>query len=78
MHQMSSQEGWVDIDQVATHLRVNKESVYRWIDEKQFPAHRVGRLFRFKLSEVDAWVVTGGGDDAARQKRKRKSKNRKR
>lgn len=61
MHVMSSEERWVDIEQVATHLGVNRESIYRWIEEKDFPAHRVGRLYRFKLSEVDAWVVKGGG-----------------
>lgn len=60
MHVMSSDERWVDIEEVAKHLDVNKDSVYRWIEEKAFPAHRVGRLFRFKLSEVDAWVVKGG------------------
>lgn len=47
---------------MAAHLGVNKESIYRWIEEKELPAHRVGRLYRFKLSEVDAWVVKGGGD----------------
>ena len=27
------------------------------------PAHRVGRLWKFKLSEVDDWVRAGGADD---------------
>jgi excisionase family DNA binding protein len=71
MHEMSSEEGWVDIEQVAAHLRVNKESVYRWIEEKSFPAHRVGRLYRFKLSEVDGWVVSGGGEREANQSKNR-------
>ena len=65
---MSLEERWVDIEEVAKHLGVNKDSVYRWIEEKGFPAHRVGRLYRFKLSEVDAWVVTGGGDDDDKRK----------
>lgn len=53
---MSANEGWVGVEAVANHLQVAKESVYRWIDSRSFPAHRVGRLLRFKLSEVDAWV----------------------
>lgn len=28
------------------------------------PAHRVGRLWKFKLSEVDEWVRAGGADAA--------------
>ena len=58
---MSTEERWVDIEKVATHLGVNRDSVYRWIETKGFPAHRVGRLFRLKLSEVDEWVKQGGG-----------------
>lgn len=49
---MSVDERWVDIEEVAKHLGVNKDSVYRWIEEKDFPAHRVGRqpLVRYSCS----------------------------
>ena len=60
---MAIEEGWVGISEVAAHLQVAKESIYRWVDAKGFPAHRVGRLLRFRLSEVDEWVKTGGGSD---------------
>ena len=53
---MAIEERWVGVEDVATHLRVAKDSVYRWIDKRGLPAHRVGRLFRFKLSEIDEWV----------------------
>ncbi len=61
---MAPEESWVGVEDVAAHLRVAKESIYRWIDSKGFPAHRVGRLLRFKLSEVDEWVQARGGDDS--------------
>jgi len=61
---MAPEEGWVGVGDVAAHLRVAKESIYRWIDSKGFPAHRVGRLLRFKISEVDEWVQARGGDDS--------------
>jgi len=53
---MATEERWVGVDDVAAHLGVAKDSVYRWIDERGLPAHRVGRLLRFKLSEIDEWV----------------------
>jgi len=62
---MAPEEGWVGIEEVAAHLRMAKESIYRWVDSKGFPAHRVGRLLRFKLSEVDEWVTASGGDDSS-------------
>lgn len=61
---MAPEEGWVGIEEVGAHLRVAKESIYRWVDSKGLPAHRVGRLLRFKLSEVDEWVTASGGDDS--------------
>ena len=58
---MAAEEGWVGIAAVAAHLQVTKDSIYRWVDSKGFPARRVGRLLRFRLSEVDEWVKNSGG-----------------
>lgn len=52
-------EPWVSVDAVAEHLGVARDSVYRWIESRQLPAHRIGRLWKFKLSEVDSWVRAG-------------------
>jgi len=55
-------ERWISVDEVTEHLGVSRDTIYRWIEGKALPAHRVGRLWKFKLSEVDAWVRAGGGD----------------
>ena len=54
-------ERWVTVDDVAAHLVVTRDTVYRWLDKKALPAHRVGRVWRFKLSEIDHWVRSGRG-----------------
>ena len=64
-------EPWVSVNEVAEHLSVAKDSVYRWIETKALPAHRIGRLWKFRLSEVDAWVQAGGADVAADVEQKR-------
>lgn len=56
-------EPWVTAEDVALHLGVAKDTVYRWRERKGLPAHRVGRLWKFQLSEVDEWVRVGGADD---------------
>lgn len=56
-------EPWVGADEVAIHLGVVKDTIYRWIDTRGLPAHRVGRLWKFKLSEVDGWIEGGGAAD---------------
>ncbi|NLU06293.1 MAG: excisionase family DNA-binding protein, partial [Firmicutes bacterium] len=35
----------------------------RWIAKKQMPAHKVGKLWKFKISEVDEWVTKGEASD---------------
>lgn len=37
-------EPWVSVEDVAKHLSVAKDSIYRWIEHKALPAHKVGRL----------------------------------
>jgi excisionase family DNA binding protein len=53
-------EPWVSVENVANHLGITKDSVYRWIDRRGLPAHKIGRLWKFQLSDVDAWVKAGG------------------
>lgn len=60
-----STEPWVTAEHVAQHLGVAKDTVYRWRARKDLPAHRVGRLWKFQLSEVDEWVRAGGADEDA-------------
>ncbi len=74
---MSTEEGWVGIVEVATHLQVAKDSIYRWVDSKGFPAHRVGRLLRFRLSEVDEWVKKSGRNDSQTRPSRRTKKREK-
>ncbi len=57
-------EPWVSADVIAEHLGVTKDSIYTWIAAKGMPAHRVGRLWKFKVTEVDAWVRRDGADEA--------------
>ena len=51
---------WVSVDEVAQHLGIARDTVYRWIEKKGLPAHRVGRLWKFQLSEIDEWVKSNG------------------
>lgn len=55
-------EPWITAEQVAQHLGVAKDTVYRWREQRSLPAHRVGRLWKFQISEVDEWVKAGGPD----------------
>ena len=53
-------ESWVTLQDVAQHLQVAEDSIHRWITKKGLPAAKAGRVWRFKLSEVDRWLKAGG------------------
>ena len=61
---MSDIERWLSVEEIAAHLGISKESIYRWLEKEKIPAHRVGRLWKFKASEVDRWVKKGGAEES--------------
>lgn len=65
---MNEHEPWVSVEKVAKHLGIAKDTVYRWIESKSLPARRVGRLWKFKLSQVDAWIEAGGAAESENEK----------
>jgi excisionase family DNA binding protein len=57
---MQQIEPWFSVEEIAQHLGVSKETVYRWLEKNLIPAYRLGKLWKFKPSEVDKWVMAGG------------------
>lgn len=57
------EDRWMSVDEIAAHLRVSRDTVYLWIDNRGLPASKVGRLWKFKRDEVDEWVRGGGAEE---------------
>ena len=55
----NTNEPWSGLEEVAVYLGVNKDTIRNWIKKTDIPSHKVGRQWKFKLSEVDAWVKSG-------------------
>ncbi len=60
------EDRWLSVDEIAAYLGIKRDTVYKWIGEKQMPAHRMGRLWRFRREEADEWVKSGGAGDNER------------
>jgi len=56
---MQEQERWLSVQEIAAHLGVNRDTIYKWIERKQMPAHKLGSLWKFRVSEVDEWILVG-------------------
>jgi excisionase family DNA binding protein len=51
---------WLSVDEIADYLGIKRDTVYKWISERQMPGHKIGRLWKFGKKEVDEWVCSGG------------------
>lgn len=60
---MTNTEKWLSVEEISDHLGISKKTVYRWLDRGKIPSNRIGKLWKFKASEVDEWVKTGGATD---------------
>jgi excisionase family DNA binding protein len=59
VNKTASAQVWFSVEEVAAHLGINRDTVYKWIERKKMPGHKVGRLWKFRLNEIDKWVVSG-------------------
>jgi excisionase family DNA binding protein len=50
------EDRWLSVDEIAGYLGIKRDTVYKWVDAKRLPGHKVGRLWKFKRDEVDGWV----------------------
>jgi len=60
---------WLSISDICKHLGVSNDTVYKWIDKHAMPAHRMGRLWKFKKEQVDAWVEAGGAGSSEKSQK---------
>ena len=56
---------WLSVDEIGEYLGVKRDTVYKWVNEKNMPAHKIGRLWKFKKEQVDQWVEGGGAVEAS-------------
>ena len=53
------EDRWLSLKEIAEYLGARRETIYKWIEEKEMPGHRIGRYWKFKKDEVDAWGKSG-------------------
>jgi excisionase family DNA binding protein len=54
------EDRWLSVEEISRYLGVSSDTVYRRIERHSMPAHRMGRLWKFKKDEIDEWVKAGG------------------
>lgn len=52
-------ERWVSMQEICEHLGVKRHAIIKWIETRDMPAAKIGKLWKFKISEVETWVRSG-------------------
>ena len=52
-------EKLVNLKDVAVYLSMSEDTVRTWIKEGKLPFYRVGKRYKFKISEIDDWIRSG-------------------
>ena len=51
---------WINIDDAADYLGIKTVTLRGWIKkDSSIPAHKVGKQWKFKRSEIDEWIKSG-------------------
>lgn len=59
----NTEDRWLSVDEICRYLGVTNDTIYNWIKTKGMPANKVGRLWKFKIADVDEWVRKGGASE---------------
>ena len=56
------EENWISLDEAAEYLGISSVTLRDWIKKQELndiPAHKIGKLWKFKKTELDFWVKSG-------------------
>jgi DNA binding domain, excisionase family len=57
---INTDDNWISIDEASEYLGVKAITIRDWIrKDNGIPAHKIGKQWKFKRSELDVWVKSG-------------------
>lgn len=54
---------YYSMSEICKYLGISRDSALKWIVNKGMPAHKVGKKWKFKVSEIDEWVRKGQAEE---------------
>lgn len=57
----ANMDNYISLEEAAAYLGIKAPTLRSWIKnpKNEVPAHKIGRLWKFKRSEIDEWVNSG-------------------
>jgi excisionase family DNA binding protein len=55
-------ETYMTITEMAEYLRLSEQTIRRYVLNREIPYHKIKKVVRFRLSEIEGWIDDGGGE----------------
>ena len=53
-------ETYMTIEELAEYLKLAEQTIRRWILNREIPFHKIRKVIRFRVSEIEKWIDEGG------------------
>jgi len=53
-------ETYLTIEELAEYLKLAVQTIRRWVLNREIPFHKIKKVIRFRISEIEKWIDEGG------------------
>jgi PTS system nitrogen regulatory IIA component len=53
-------ETYLTIEELAEYLKLAEQTIRRWVLNREVPYHKIKKVIRFRISEIEKWIDDGG------------------
>ena len=53
-------ETYMTIEEMASYLKLAEQTIRRWVLNREIPYHKIKKVIRFRISEIETWINKGG------------------
>ena len=46
----------LDVDDLAKYLKLRKQTIYNWLNQRKISGMKIGGVWRFDKDEIDKWL----------------------
>ena len=46
----------LDVDDLAKYLKLQKQTIYNWLNQRKISGMKIGGVWRFDKTEIDKWL----------------------
>ena len=51
---------YLTIEELADYLKLSQQTIRRWVLNREIPYHKIKKVIRFRVSEIEKWIDEGG------------------